>query len=61
MLVAGAIAVMVVIALIAVFLFRLPFFAAAVLVGYGANLFRRPKAREGLRKLVIAVRAEGRA
>ena len=60
-LVAGAIAVMVVIALIAVFLFRLPFFAAAVLVGYGANLFRRPKAREGLRKLVIAVRAEGRA
>lgn len=59
-LVAGAIGVMAFIALIAIILFRLPIFAAIVLVGYGANLFRNAKAREMLRKLVIAIRAEGR-
>lgn len=59
-LIAGAVAVMAVIALIAVFLFDLPIIAAAILVGYGANLFRRPKAREALRKAVAATRARSR-
>lgn len=59
-LVAGAVVVFGFLAVLAVILFRLPIFAALVLVGYGASLFRRPKAREVLRKVVAAIRAEGR-
>lgn len=60
-LVAAAIGVMALVALISVILFRLPVVGALVFFGYGASIFRRAKAREMLRKLVIAIRAEGRA
>lgn len=59
-LVAGAIGVMAFVALIAIILFRLPIIGALVFFGYGASIFRRPKAREMLRKFVTAIRAEGR-
>lgn len=59
-LVAGAIGLMVLIGVIAIVLFRLPFFFALILFGYGASALRQAKVRAVLRKAYEAVRAEGR-